>query len=377
MKTAKGLKFAMLLLLGSLGAISAEPPLRLVRTIPLSQLTTKGTPAFKAENFSNQECFGHQPNPAVFGFIRKGTAVCFGYGGWVFDLKRNELSREFPEDFTCKNISMDGTLIDGYLFKGPGNPFKYVHYDTVTGTQIERPSAEAYHPDNVTYAKNGRIGLEPGEKGFLYSVKIINAAGKADEISNGGRNKLSFGAISGFSKDGRFLIVWQPFNQWRFIEVTHHRLLPLDPEFDPNKSSSENYIGDSDRFVFNRDVSWVAGKKGANDWSTFVWDRIHKRFLWKDTMVSEPSAFSPNNKFIYCCDAVVVASTGKALFENLKGIQGKFSPDGYSLVTVDKDAFYIYTLPKDSEPIFGVFQAPQPWSPPGAVKPTKAPVKKP
>lgn len=37
-------------------------------------------------------------------------------------------------------------------------------------------------------------------------------------------------------------------------------------------------------------------------------------------------------------------------------------------MTVDDEAFYIYTLPKDSEPIFGVFQKPEPWSPPKPMK---------
>lgn len=94
-------------------------------------------------------------------------------------------------------------------------------------------------------------------------------------------------------------------------------------------------------------------------------------------MISEPSAFSPNGQFLYCCDTINGAYTGKTVFENIKGFRGKFSPDGRSLVTVDDDAFYIYTLPKDSEPIFGVFQKAEPWSPPKPAKQSKPSTKKP
>lgn len=334
--------------------------LQLLRTIPKTALVDQSSNPPHIEGIVEDHDVGD------YGFLWSGKAVYFGQGGWIYDLEQNDLRCEFPKDLHNVTLSMDGNLAFGYttgdaLWRMEGSVQRTGKLGAING-----PVSGWFciHPSNAMIA-----AWDMKYRSAVYMDAINFCDARTGKRLHQSRPGPDIAAMEGFTADGRILILdLSGGDNSRLFDLHIMRLVP---------TSETQDIPRSDTFVFNRDASWVAGKKGANDWSTFVWDRIHKRFLWKDTMVSEPSAFSPNNKFIYCCDAVVVASTGKALFENLKGIQGKFSPDGYSLVTVDKDAFYIYTLPKDSEPIFGVFQAPQPWSPPGAVKPTKAPVKKP
>ncbi len=371
---------------GMISAAQGVGTLTLLHTVPLSELKDMDGQAITLTNISPSNDREVGVSTLKFGFISGGKAVYLGRGR-VLELSKPGVEQRYSASLKYERISKDGRIL--YATKASGGlSEEYFAWDTLLNVpfiakgRIPTSSVEiALHPDGVTYAK-GYLGVSH----YLEDVAIINTiSGAVGGPSS--KNPLTgdfVHSITQFSDDGHYLVV----DGTTLIDTHTFKWLTM-PEVTTNKKPWEekepNYIGDSKSFVFNRDASRVAGKKGPNDWSTFVWDRVNKKSLWKDPMVSEPSAFSPNGQYLYCCDTINETATGKAIFENLKGLLGKFSPDGRSLVTVDDEAFYIYTLPKDSEPIFGVFQKPEPWSPlkpakqskPSTRKPLQKPIKKP
>lgn len=359
----KRIGVALGMCVGALWSSSTHPGLLLVKRIALSEVVNDQGKPLNPKDIASPDriiSLGDVPFEG-YGFIRGGKAFTPGWGGWVFNLETGDWKQEFPASLEEVSITRDGSKLYGRCKKSiPKEGFTIFGVDTNTGEHWD--GGEMMHPDNHAWVEVGW-------------GKTTNAW--IEEVSIGGETVPLKGkylsSVDGFTDNGHYLII----DKRQLIDARTLRLLPVDPEMDEVGRKTDNYIGDSESFVFNRDASWVAGKKGPNDWSTFVWDRVNKKFLWKETMVSEPSAFSPNGQFLYCRDTINETATGKTVFENLKGFRGKFSPDGRSLVTVDDEAFYIYTLPKDSEPIFGVFQKPEPWSPPKPAKHSTPSTKKP
>lgn len=346
---------------GALWADSAQHALLLAKRVPLREIVNDQGRPLNPRSIASPDriiSLGDVPFEG-YGFIRGGKAFTPGWGGWVFNLETGDWKQEFPESLEEVSITRDGSKLYGRCKKSiPKEGFTIFGVDTNTGEHWD--GGEMMHPDNHTWVEVGW-------------GKTTNAW--IEEVSIGGKQVPLKGkylsSVDGFTDNGRYLIV----DKRQLIDAKTLRILPVDPEMAEVEKKIDNYIGDSEAFVFNRDASWVAG--GYKGGYAFIWNRTRKEFIWKSKPYSLPSAFSPNGTYLMCEGKVVQASTGEVAFKDLKGISGKFSPDGRSLVTVDDEAFYIYTLPKDSEPIFGVFQKPEPWSPPKRVKRTAPSTKKP
>ena len=361
----------------TLSAGESLPSLTLARTITFSELNPGSDHTSSALKTSPAD----EPYPPYlclrYGFIVGGRSLYLG-SGRVLDLDTMKMEERFSNDISYEYISKDGRMLYATRANTDSSDISFA-WDTITNQPIKtkekidtESAAIAVHPDGITYAQ-GFLGVSHE----LEDIAIINTitgaiAGPSSKYPKSERHVKS---ITQFSDDGRYLIV----DHTNLIDVHTFKWIS-NPEFQTNKKPWEtpdpNYIGDSDVFVFNRDANWVAGIRLVYDGFVFVWDRVHKKYVWKNTTADTPSAFSPNDKYLLCKGLIVHADTGETAFNDLKGTQGKFSPDGRSLVTVDDKAFYIYTLPKNSEPIFGVFQKPEPWSPPAAKKLLKTSAKK-
>lgn len=339
----------------------AQPTLLLVKRIPLSEIVNdQGRPLNPKAIASPNRFFSMADDQPFegYGFIRGGKAFTPGWGGWVFNLETGDWKQEFPASMREVSATRDGTMLYGRYTKNPQYGFTTLGVDTLTG--VPWNGDVMMHPDNHTWVE---VSWGKTTNAWIEGVSI-----GGEQVPLKGKYLSS---VDGFTDNGRYLIV----DKRQLIDAKTLRLLPVDPEMAEVEKKADNYIGDSEAFVFNRDASWVAG--GYKGGYTFIWSRTRKDFIWKSKPYSLPCAFSPNGTYLMCEGTVVQAFTGEAVFKGLKGISGKFSPDGRSLVTVDDETFYIYTLPKDSEPIFGVFQKPEPWSPPKRVKRTAPSTKKP
>ena len=348
-------------------AMSQE--LKLVKTIPVSELGNEsgvvpeiGTDrvTFRLEGVDNKV-------ENEFGFFQMGPRLLLytGANGMVVDVDTGAMSQALPSNLESAKVSPSGEWVIGML--NNQKRFWGMHKGIVREQKAERwcwffwlgwihPADDVFFaPDEAKYYPYPPHGLE--------GVMVVDLA--TGKILKRVPIEVPSGAGMEPTRDGKLIVggsgSLDPFSAQK-IRTGERISLDL-PE-------------NSGDFVFNRDASWVAGEKGANDYSTFVWDRKTKKYLWKSRDVSTPYAFSPNDKYLLCDTMMVEVVTGKTAFDGLKGHRGKFSPDGRSLVTVDDQAFYIYTLPKDSEPIFGVFQKPAPWSPPSSKKPVKTPSQK-
>lgn len=333
--------------------------LQLLRTIPKTALVDQSSNPPHIEGTVEDHDVGD------YGFLWSGKAVYFGQGGWIYDLEQNDLRCEFPKDLHNVILSMDGNLAFGYTTGDA--PWRMEGSVQRTGKlgAINGPVSGWFciHPSNAMIA-----AWDMKYRSAVYMDAIDFCDARTGNRLHQSRPGPDIAAMEGFTADGRILILdLSGGDNSRLFDLRIMRLVPTGETQD---------IPRSDTFVFNRDASWVAGEKGANDYSTFVWDRKTKKYLWKSRDVSTPCAFSPNDKYLLCDTMMVEVVTGKTAFAGLKGHRGKFSPDGRSIVTVDDEAFYIYTLPKDSEPIFGVFQKPEPWAPPSSKKPVRMPSQK-
>lgn len=332
--------------------------LGLARTIPKSTLVDgQGECLFKKASV------GGEPE-GDYGFLWSGKAIYFGRGSWVYDMASNTLSPMFPGDLHEVALSQDGNLAFGYtkddaLWRMEGRTQQIGKLGTING-----PVRGWFriHPSNTMVAE---WDTQYRSAVRMDAINFVDArTGKRIAQSHPGWEVLQ---LKTFTADGLKLVVFLASGLGsRLFDMQTMKLL---------KPEDDEPTGD----VYNCDASWVAG--GYAGGSTFIWNRNVKSFIWenrpiwdsekvnhvwKDTPYGLPSAFSPNDQFLLCEGVVVKSATGEAVFRGLKGHRGKFSPDGRSLVTLDDEAFYIYTLPKDSEPIFGVFQKPKPWSLPKA-----------
>lgn len=348
---------------------SATPVLDLVKRIPFSEIVNDQGAALKAEGIASPDPFfsmaTEHPREG-YGFIKGGKAFTPGWGGWVLDIETGAWARELPASLREVSVTKDGTKLYGRFEKVHGKGFDPFKVDTLTGKPWD--GEMMMHPDNNTWVSIGW-------------GKTTNAW--IEEVSIGGRDVPLKGkylsSVDGFTGDGRYLIV----DKRQLIDTKTLRLLPVDPEMAEGRKQSDTYIGGSGIFVFNRDASWVAGFSSdfdSNDEqiALFILNRKARSFIWKGKTLGGPVAFSPNDAYLLTrAGYILTSATGEIAFKDLKGKSGKFSPDGRSLVTVDDEAFHIYTLPKDSGPIFGVFQKPEPWSPPKPAKRSRSSTKKP
>jgi len=313
--------------------------------------------------------FLQEPEPA-FGFLDKGKLLFFGKGGWAYDLESRKLEKRFPDTLYWPILSADGDRLFGTLKEHAESPWdgRFVCIEAATGNEIPVKWKRGAYPKYSAIHPNNRIltWVDPDDRtGAFYDALHFTDLSTGQTWKAGHRWYDNLAEVYSFTGDGQYLVIQgESTGGRRLMEIQNLQMLPED--------AGEGYL-------YNRDASWVAG--GYEGGSTFVWNRIRKAYVWehrpvwdpekvnhvwKDKPFGIPSAFSPNNAYLLCEGVIVDAATGQAAFNGLQGKHGKFSPDGRSLVTVDDKAFYIYTLPKDSAPIFGVFQEPKPWSLPKA-----------
>ena len=310
------------------------------------------------------------------GFLRGGMTYCTGQHGWAYHLDKNQMEQLFP-DGRIVSIAPDGQGLIVMIKGQQDEKESYYWKNSSAGTNKIETSDECIY---------NYIKIHPGNACFMaYSKKPYN---KLPHLtvptsiifwSMDGKYKWEIKrnkswdiddsyilGIKGFTMDGKYALgTFTP----RLLDIREKQLLPLDPGSDITKTTSNNLISSD---VYSRDASWVAGFSDHDDndgktIASYLWDRISRKFVWKGKQFGTPVCFSANDAYLLVnSGSIIRTKSGEPVFQGLKGKSGRFSPDGLSLVTMDDEAFYIYTLPKDSEPIFGVFQKPEPWSPPKA-----------
>lgn len=364
MNSVRTLMTALMLLLGV--SLHGQPKkMELVEKVPLSQLATKPLAWAKEDG---GYWLRHTPND--FGFLTGGKTVLFGHGGWIYNLEARKLEKRFPDSLYWPLPSADGSLVVVSLEEEPYTPNfgpwggRLAWFDTHGEIQPKPKWLPAAFPEHAALHPNSRIlaVFDPEKRNLHYFTGIVFIDLQTGQRWKADGAKLGWGCdltnMYGFTGNGRYLLLHSGTSGViRLLDTRTFRLLP------PNEE---------DGLVMSPDARLRAG--GYDGGYANVWDRESNAYLWEGKPYSVPSAFSPNGKYLLCESTIVTADSGVLVFEGMQGKWGKFSPDGRSVVKYDDDAFYIYTLPKDSEPIFGLFQKPEPWSPPKA-KPSKVKTK--
>ena len=278
-------------------------------------------------------------NQKQYGFIRKGASVYFGEGCQEYNLRTKKISCELPNSLKDVFISPDGTKIFGLTEGEQGVLIDFSSDEHSSAGKLSEhvPGQRFRDPTGGYAAEDGDFGFAPTQ--IYKSLHVVNI--------NTGRKKvykIKGGAYSflGFSGNGRYV-----FTEGRSIDLKTGNTFSI--QYPTNYDLTLRYE--------NSSPTESSGKAT----SSALYDMAHKKYIWKkDVDYGEALAFSWNSAFIITNKGYIVdAKTGEIAADGLKGTLGAiFSPDGYSFVTTDNKAFYIYKSTDPNSAIFGKYPGP-------------------
>lgn len=279
-----------------------------------------------------------------YGFTQEDQKLYFGYGCVTFDLSTQKLECTLPKSLTYATLSVDGRYIFGCLVDEI--PF---YLDTKTSITKTPKICFDQSLHGVVAQKNSvawTLYASVNQRREPIKVQKINIFTGEMKSSEGDRDYNYYNYD--FSGDGKYIVLTNPP---RLINGATMKWLPIEKEFN-YKEQKAGYL--TDAVVRSYDVSMVAAdyispaneeSDGPNSRMLVILDRKKKIFLWQKSGVTNPIAFSPDNRYLMVKGAVWDWKADKQVANGILGDVGKFSGNGRRLLTRDSKAFYLYSLP--------------------------------
>lgn len=313
----------------------------LVEKIDFSNITDTGNKPI--EGLGQQEWINaYHQNQKQYGFIQGGQSVYFGEGCWRYDISNKKMKCDFPKSLKNVYISYSGEIISGCMSEDGKRASFYLN----TLTQRDRHDAKTCYnnildPTHTYSAEDGEIGF-PATRIYI-SIYIRNIFSEKTKTIN---EKRGFYSFLGFSGDGKYILT-----ENGAVDIFTKKKIVAQPPF--NYDVTLNYGTESH----------TTDRYGDDETTTSYIQNIKtKRYLWRNRPdYGKALGYSWNGDYLFTSKGLLIsAKTGDVVAADLHGNKGvRFSPDGRSFVSSDEEAFYIYTLPEQTGPLFGKYPGPK------------------